>query len=74
MGKQGEIKRYERHTLDKLPGIRADLVRLDENWQEWGFSQLVEALRKWCERNPVTLESHDQGAPGRSGEGHHRRD
>ena len=74
MGKQGEFKGYVRHTLYKLPGIRADLVRLDENWQEWGFSQLVEALRKWCERNPVPLESHKQGAPGWSGEGHHRRE
>ena len=36
-----------------LPILRADLVRLDDNWQEWEFHYLVEALRKWCERNPV---------------------
>ena len=29
-----DIKGYVRLTLDKLPGIRADLVRLDDNWQE----------------------------------------
>ena len=27
-------------------------MRLDDNWQEWRFPQLVEALRKWFERNP----------------------
>jgi len=48
MGKEKEIRGYVRLTLDKLPGIRADLVRLDDEWQEWGFPQLVEALRKWC--------------------------
>ena len=44
---------YVRLTLDKLPAIRADLVRLDDNWQEWEFHYLVEALRKWCERNQL---------------------
>ena len=24
-------------TLDKLPGIRSDLVRLDGDWEEWDF-------------------------------------
>ena len=62
MGKEKEIRGYVRLTLDKLPGIRADLVRLDDNWQEWGFPQLVEALRKWCERNPVPLDSHRGGS------------
>ena len=55
MGKLREVTGYVRLTLDKLPGIRADLVRMDDDWQEWEFSQLVEALRKWCERNPVPL-------------------
>ena len=35
MNKLKEINGYMRLTLDKLPGIRADLVRLDDNWQEW---------------------------------------
>ena len=56
LGKIKEINGYVRVTLDKLPDIRADLVRLDEDWQDWGFSQMIEALRKWCERNPVGPE------------------
>lgn len=69
MGKEKEIRGYVRLTLDKLPGIRADLVRLDDEWQEWGFPQLVEALRKWCERNPVPLDSHKDGKFGRHDRG-----
>ena len=33
-------------------------MRLDDNWQEWGFPQLVEGLSKWCERNPVSLDGN----------------
>ena len=44
MGKEKEIRGYVRLTLDKLPGIRADLARVNDDWQEWGFPQLVEAL------------------------------
>ena len=65
MGKEKDIRGYVRLTLDKLPATRADLVRLDDNWQEWGFPQLVESLRKWCERNPVPLD----GNPGRRDKG-----
>ena len=57
MGKVKEINGYVRGTLDKLPSIRADLVRLDDDWQEWGFPQMLEALRKWCDRNPLPSPS-----------------
>ena len=46
-GRKKDIRGNVRLTLDKLPCIRADLVRLDDNWQEWRFPQLVEALSKW---------------------------
>ena len=65
MGKEKDIRGYVRLTLDKLLDIRADLVTLENNWQEWGFLQLVEALRKWCETNSVSLD----GNPGRRDEG-----
>eukprot|EP00795_Rhopilema_esculentum_P004345 gene4345-20561_t len=56
MGNLGEINGLTRATLDKLEGIRADLVRTDHSWQEWGFPQLVNALRRWTERNPISQE------------------
>ena len=60
LGKIGEVNGYVRATIDKLEGIRGDLVRIDDDWLEWKFPQLVEALRKWTERNPVktTTEKH----------------
>lgn len=33
-----KINVYVRLALDKLPGICADLVRKDEDLQEWTFS------------------------------------
>ena len=58
MGKLKEINRYVQVTLDKLPVTRADLVHSDDNWQEWAFPQMLEALPKWCDWNP--LHSSDQ--------------
>ena len=54
MGKLREINGYVRMTLDRLPGIRSDLVRTDDSWHEWQFPDLVEALRSWTERNPTS--------------------
>ena len=56
MGKHKEINGYVRITLDKLQGIRADLVRTDDDWQDWKFPQLVEALENWTCRNPKALK------------------
>ena len=56
LGKLTEINGYVRMSIDKLQGIRGDLVRTDDNWREWGFPKFVEALRKWTERNPIPAE------------------
>ena len=53
MGKLKEINRYVRFTLDRLCGIRANLVRTDDKLQNWGFNELIEAICKWTERNPI---------------------
>ena len=56
MGKIKEINGYVRVSLDKLPSIRADPVCLhvDDKRQEWSFPQMLEALRKWCDRDPLS--------------------
>ena len=56
MGKLKTINGYVRLLLDRLPGIRSDLVRDDVNWTNWEFPHLVEALRLWTERNPISDE------------------
>ena len=55
MCKLREIRGYVRFTLDKLGGIRADLLRMYDNWQNWHFSEFIEALRKRTERNPISV-------------------
>ena len=50
LGRLQEVKGNVRSVIEKLKGIKADLVRDEENWQEWDFTQLLVALRKW--KNP----------------------
>ena len=40
-------------TLNKLPHVKPDLVRVDENWEEWSMEDLIDALQKWLRRNHV---------------------
>ena len=42
-----------RCTLDKLKGIKADLVRGNEGWKDWGFKDFLTELQKWTQINPV---------------------
>lgn len=41
-------------VLDKLTGIKADLVRGQQNWQDWDLPRLVQSLKKWRDVNPAT--------------------
>ena len=54
LGKLSDVNHHVRLTLNKLPGIRGDLVRTELEWKEWNFTQLVAELRAWTERNPET--------------------
>ena len=53
MGKLDQVNGNVPMTLDKLPGIRGDLVRTDDTWESWDFVKLCEALSLWIRRNPV---------------------
>ena len=54
MGKLNMINGYVRTILDSLPGIRSDIIRNDNNWQELEFPQFVTILEKWTQRNPIS--------------------
>ena len=56
MRKLKEINGYVRTTIDKLPRIRADLVRIDSDMHSWDFGQFAEQLRQWTERNPISFQ------------------
>ena len=57
MNKLEQVNGYVSMTLYKLPGIRGDLVRTDSSWESWDFTELSEALRLWCRRNPTDHET-----------------
>ena len=44
MGKLGDVGGNVALTRDKLAGIRGDLVRNDDDWQNWDFVKLCDAL------------------------------
>lgn len=58
LGKLQDVKGNVRCVIDKLKGIKADLVRGQSGWQEWDFTQLVKALKQWKDINPI--ESNDE--------------
>ena len=52
--------------MDKLGPVREVITQTDDKWEEWTFEQLVEALRKFVDRNPLRTEekSKQQSGPG----------
>ena len=61
--KLNEVNGHVRLTLNKLPGIRGDLVRTEPKWKEWTFTELVAALFAWTERNPVETKPSQPEVP-----------
>ena len=60
MGKLEQVNGYVSMTLDKLLGIRGDLVRTDETWDSSDFVKLCEALRLWTRRNPLDSQPKEK--------------
>ena len=58
--KLSDVNGQVRLTLNKLPGIRGDLVRTEQKWKEWDFTQLVAALQAWTERNPIEAKREEK--------------
>jgi hypothetical protein len=57
LGKLQDVKGNVRSVIDKLKGIKSDLVRGQGGWQDWDFPQLVKVLKMWKDINPI--ESSD---------------
>ena len=57
MGKLADVKENVGSTLDKLKGIKPDLVRRHEGWQDWGFKDLPAQIKIWREIHPVEVNT-----------------
>ena len=64
LGKIERVNGNTRAVLEKLKGIKADLVRGEEGWQDWDLPRLVVALKRWRDINPVVnTNSNDDKSP-----------
>jgi len=67
LGRLSDVKENVRSTLDKLKGIKADLVRGHDKWRDWGFEDLLAELRRWTDINPIeekaTSKTYSQPRP-----------
>ena len=58
------LRGFVMSSLNKLPQVKSDLMRTDDNWEDWDMEAFIDALLKWLKRN----KSEDR--PGVSGDSH----
>ena len=51
LGEGGKLQGFVMSTLNKLPHVKPDLVRVDDNWEEWEMEILISNLQAWLKRN-----------------------
>ena len=54
MGSFHEAQALVYPLFDKLGSIKEYIIQRDDDWFNWNLSHLVNALEKYCDRNPVT--------------------
>jgi len=40
-------------TMKKLPHVKPDLVRTDDDWEKWSMTDLIDNLQQWLRRHKV---------------------
>ena len=61
LGEADMLKGFVMTTIRKLPQVKPDLVRVDDNWEEWSMEELIGNLQKWLKRNKTDDSSTDSG-------------
>ena len=51
MGEADMLRGFVMSTLNKIPQVRPDIVRTDENWEDWDIEALINNLRQWLKRH-----------------------
>ena len=60
LDKLHDVRGNVRATLDKLKGIKSDLVRGNEGWQESSYHDLLKELKMWKDINPIEDKSESK--------------
>ena len=66
MGEADMLQGFVISTLNKLPHVKPDLVRTDDNWESWRMEHLINNLQGWLKRNRMEEQ------PGTVRENHKR--
>ena len=66
LGKLSQCLSMVRGILEKLPGIKAELVTNQVGWQDWGFTELLGALENWKAIHPLESSSASKTPNNRS--------
>ena len=74
LGKIERVNGTTRNVLDKLKGIKAGVVRGEQEWQDWDLTRLVTALKKWKDIHTVDDASHESTKPKRDSKFFHTKD
>ncbi|XP_028405760.1 uncharacterized protein LOC114528332 [Dendronephthya gigantea] len=53
LGEGDMLKGFVMTTINKLPQVKPDLVRTDEEWKNWDMGGLIDEIRKWLSRHKV---------------------
>jgi hypothetical protein len=61
LGEDNMLKGLVMTTLNKLPNVKPDLVRIDESWEDWDMEKLIDNLQKWLRRNISNDTGKGQG-------------
>eukprot|EP00795_Rhopilema_esculentum_P012568 gene12568-3267_t len=56
MGGHIQVEGLVLSTLSKLPEIKADITRNDNDWEKWASEDLLRELRNWLKRNEIDDE------------------
>lgn len=63
LGEADMLRGFVMSTLNKLPHVKPDLVRTDDNWEEWGMEAFIDGLKKWLKRHKTEERPGDSRKP-----------
>ena len=61
MGEADMLRGFVISTLNKLPHVKPDLVRTDDDWEDWDMEAFISGLQKWLKRNKAEDRSEISG-------------
>lgn len=51
LGEADTLRGFVMTILNKLPHVRPEIVRTDDNWKDWDMEAFIDSLKKWLKRN-----------------------